>query len=331
MSAQPTRYGIIKPCCIGDAVMSLPVIDNLLQNVPDVEIEVWCGAHARPVYEICHGVDRIVEIPSVPGLRDLPALAWGLRASDCDSFIVLDRSRLIDAACKLARVDVAGTVRGGPADGVHETDSYLGALTRAGLRLSTMAPSITFDQDAVARAQAEIHLANDCYVVLHPGGAENPGANMHSKRWPAEHWTAVVQWLSERDIQPVLTGSPAEVELCQSVASGTGAVVAAGKLSLIESAALASSAAAYAGPDTGLSHLAAAAGASVVVIFGPTNPRQYAPRGPRVTVLAASGAENLARTDLRHQQSSDLPATSSVGIDVMIAALESALAAGGQP
>jgi ADP-heptose:LPS heptosyltransferase len=41
----------------------------------------------------------------------------------------------------------------------------------------------------------------------------------------------------------------------------------------------------YLGNDSGVSHLAAALGVPTVAIFGPTDPRIWAPRGPRVTVL----------------------------------------------
>ncbi len=45
----------------------------------------------------------------------------------------------------------------------------------------------------------------------------------------------------------------------------------------------------FVGNDSGLSHLAAVVGAPTLVLFGPTDPRLWAPIGPRVTVLAGSG------------------------------------------
>jgi ADP-heptose:LPS heptosyltransferase len=41
------------------------------------------------------------------------------------------------------------------------------------------------------------------------------------------------------------------------------------------------------GNDSGISHLAAAWGAPVLALFGPTDPAQWAPVGPRVRVLRA--------------------------------------------
>lgn len=48
----------------------------------------------------------------------------------------------------------------------------------------------------------------------------------------------------------------------------------------------------YIGNDSGISHLAAAVGAPVVALFGPTNPRIWAPRGPRVTILPLTTTVN---------------------------------------
>jgi ADP-heptose:LPS heptosyltransferase len=43
---------------------------------------------------------------------------------------------------------------------------------------------------------------------------------------------------------------------------------------------------AYVGNDAGITHLAAAVGTPVVAIFGPTDPGLWAPRGPRVRIVA---------------------------------------------
>jgi ADP-heptose:LPS heptosyltransferase len=44
----------------------------------------------------------------------------------------------------------------------------------------------------------------------------------------------------------------------------------------------------YIGNDSGITHLAAAAGAKVVAIFGPSDPDVWAPRGDRVRVVAGN-------------------------------------------
>ena len=45
----------------------------------------------------------------------------------------------------------------------------------------------------------------------------------------------------------------------------------------------------YIGNDSGITHLAAAVGAPVVAIFGPSDPAVWGPRGDRVRVLGGRG------------------------------------------
>ncbi len=49
----------------------------------------------------------------------------------------------------------------------------------------------------------------------------------------------------------------------------------------------------YIGNDSGITHLAAAAGCRTLAIFGPTNPDVWAPRGPNVTVLRSDPLREL--------------------------------------
>ncbi len=54
---------------------------------------------------------------------------------------------------------------------------------------------------------------------------------------------------------------------------------------------------AFVGNDAGIAHLAAAVGAPVVAIFGPTDPVVWAPRGPRVRIVSGD-LENIAVDDV---------------------------------
>ena len=319
------RFGVIKPCCIGDAVMALPVIDNLALAYPESQIEVWCGRHSSAVFARHPRVDAIVEIPDVPALRDVPRLISDLRSPPNDGFFVLDRSRLIAAACRLSGIRVSGSVRTDSDGLVHEIDRYLDTLRQAGIPVDVRTPSLPADVFCDGAHRSLVQDLGTSFVTLHPGGAQNPGSSMLSKRWPAENWRAAIEWLEAQSIPIVLTGSPDERELCASITAGTKARVAAGRLTLIESAGLAASGLAYAGPDTGLSHLVAATGTPTIAIFGPTNPAQYGPRGDNVTILAAPGSYQIGDTDLRKSNIGTGPRTSEVTIDKVLAALEALL------
>jgi lipopolysaccharide heptosyltransferase III len=62
--------------------------------------------------------------------------------------------------------------------------------------------------------------------------------------------------------------------------------------------ALLSRAGLFVGNDSGVTHLAAAAGAPTVALFGPTDPAQWAPVGPAVVVVRAAAIDALSVADV---------------------------------
>ena len=62
-----------------------------------------------------------------------------------------------------------------------------------------------------------------------------------------------------------------------------------GKLDLPEVAAVLARAAIFIGNDSGLMHLAAAAGAPTLGLFGPTPSDEYGPAGPKAQAVLAAG------------------------------------------
>jgi heptosyltransferase-3 len=105
--------------------------------------------------------------------------------------------------------------------------------------------------------------------------------NFNYKMWHRDGWSDVARWLDERRYRVVLTGGsdPKEVAYVAEMAHNMppGSINAAGKLSLAASACLVSRARLYVGPDTALTHVAAALGIPTVALYGPTNPVKWGP------------------------------------------------------
>jgi heptosyltransferase-3 len=113
------------------------------------------------------------------------------------------------------------------------------------------------------------------YAVLHP----NP---MHRiRRWTDEGWRALALALAARGLTVVTTGGPDAVErsYLDRIWQRPGPVVERldGRLDWPELARLLRGAAVYVGPDTSVTHLAAAAGCPTVALFGPVSPTLIGP------------------------------------------------------
>jgi heptosyltransferase-3 len=102
------------------------------------------------------------------------------------------------------------------------------------------------------------------------------------KQLPIHHFEGLVQALLGRGHQVVLTGSTSErdqacIAPLRRLADSPELLDASGRLDFNQLAALLADAALYIGPDTSVSHLAAASGVPVIAILGPTNPMRWAP------------------------------------------------------
>jgi len=146
-------------------------------------------------------------------------------------------------------------------------------------------PRIDVPEAVRERARAALMKADtgsDGYMVLHPGSG-GP-----RKNWPLSRFGELAPLAREATgLAVVLVLGPAELEHTDRGADDLRAVAdvvfEAPRLPLL--AGLLAVAAAYVGNDSGVSHLAAACGAPTVIVFGPTDPAVWAPRGPSVRVL----------------------------------------------
>ena len=114
--------------------------------------------------------------------------------------------------------------------------------------------------------------------------ALHPGSGSPAKCWPLDRFAALARRLA--GARPFLVAlGPAESE--QRFASLPGAVVAR-ELPLRTLGALLSRAGLFVGNDSGVSHLAAASGATTLALFGPTDPAVWSPVGRNVRALRAA-------------------------------------------
>jgi heptosyltransferase-3 len=101
------------------------------------------------------------------------------------------------------------------------------------------------------------------------------------KMWHTSGWSALAHWLAGQGIRVALTGSAAPDELayvegvCRMLPAS--ALNLAGQLSLAENACLVDRSRLYVGPDTALTHMAAALGVPTVALYGPSNPVKWSP------------------------------------------------------
>jgi len=171
----------------------------------------------------------------------------------------------------------------------HLEDEYLDLARLAGAEpvpRQALRPT-TVAAEAVRNGLAAEGLTQAADVlVLAPGARYGP-----AKRWPAERFAEVArQWARGAPGRAVvLAGGPEDAAETRAVRSASAKALPlhdwTGRTSLPELLALVAACGGTLANDSGVAHLAAAAGRPTVAIFGSTDPRWTAPRGPHARVV----------------------------------------------
>ena len=157
------------------------------------------------------------------------------------------------------------------------------------LRLGA-APGTRLWIDAAGEARADAELPQGQTVL-----ALSPAASAVFKEWAPERFSELALRLTAEDgLLPgaaiAIFGGPGDEARAQAVKAGLEArtvIDLTGQLDLVEAAACLKRAALFVGNDSGLMHMAAAAGTPTLGLFGPTDERLYAPWGEKARIVRA--------------------------------------------
>jgi heptosyltransferase-3 len=97
------------------------------------------------------------------------------------------------------------------------------------------------------------------------------------KRWTPDGWRSLARALRDRGLATVVTGATADRDYLDAILPDGDVVRLDGRLEWPELAAIIAEARVYVGPDTAITHLAAATATPVVALYGPTDPRLWGP------------------------------------------------------
>ncbi|MGC2049235.1 MAG: glycosyltransferase family 9 protein [Gallionella sp.] len=287
----PRRILVAVTLRIGDVLLSTPVIRSMHLAWPQAEIDVLVFEHTEGILLRNPDIHRVITVPARPGFWEHLRLIFSLfrRYDLALTTLMGDRSTLY--------AWIAGKTRFGMQDGskkqhwkqhlltrwaaydhidTHTLLTNLGLVDLLGIDRShevVVAWNPSDEHSVVAALPFDI--GAEPFAVLHMS------PKFTYKMWTRDGWVELSRWLAESGIHSVLTGSGSQDEMAyvrqifHSMPSGT--VNMAGKLSLAESAFLISRARYYVGPDTALTHMAAALGTPTIALFGPSNPVKWGP------------------------------------------------------
>ncbi len=277
-----TRIWIRLPNWLGDVVMALPLLRAIRTSRPDAELTLVVKPQFAALLAQWQIADRIVPLPS-RGFGYFRAFR-ALRTEFPDVWIAFTNSFRGDLEAWLTRCPQRfGIVRPGkprpllthvyrvPADfdeaSHHQLELWETFLRHFGLER-------TPDRSPIASASAGA--ANE--TERRPIGLIPGSENMPAKRWPVNHWRALIEALPEETF--TIFGTPNDGPIAAAVADGFPAARVnnrAGRTDLASFAVALGECRLLVTNDTGGMHLANALGVPVIGLFGPTNPVRTGP------------------------------------------------------
>jgi heptosyltransferase-2 len=297
-------------------VMAQALYKLLRQRNPAVEIHVVAPSWSLPVLERMPEVARGIELAVGHGelaLGPRRALARVLRGGRYTRAIVLPRSLKSALVPWLARIPRRTGFRGewryGLLNDVRRLDARLDQTVKRFVALgqardepyleslpAQLRPRLRADAANLARLRGEHSLPAEApLVALMPGAEYGP-----AKRWPTAHYGALAAELARRGVEVVLLGSAKERALGDEVAAvarDPRVHNLCGATTLADVVDLAAAAEAAVSNDSGLLHLAAAAGTPVVALYGSSSPAFTPPLtdSARILTLKLSCSPCFAR------------------------------------
>ncbi len=278
---------VVRLSALGDVLFALEAVAALRAERPDVRIDFL-------VEDRFAGV--LADHPDLTAVRTLPrkglsARLRGLWALRCGPRYdaVLDVHGLLKSALPARLVRTRRRIGFAPPlakEGAHRfytetvtaprptphrAEQGLHLLRALGLRGAPCPASL-----ALAEPPPELRAHDGPLVVLHPGTS----AFAAFKRWPIERFAVLAERLTAAGFRVAVSFGPGERAMAESIRTAAPACLPldGGALGLLRLAAAYRAADVVVAADTGPLHIAAAAGARVLALFGPKDTNLYGPR-----------------------------------------------------
>ena len=329
---------IIKLSSIGDVVHTIPLVEVLKNNFPDLRID-WCVD--KEVCSLIEGYKRLNRVITCERGKWKKGLfkpfMWNNMAKEIYLFVKELRNTsydiVLDIQGLLKSGIIAGLCRGGRkigCDGAREygwifvkervpVDYEQHAIERY-LQVAKYLGCVEFNWKWPFHAtESERNRIDKLLLELNQKGlpmiAINPYSRWKTKLWPIERFSQLAEKLVKNGILPLFIGAESQRRLIDKIGYG---INLAGVLNLRELAYLYSRVKAVISVDTGPMHIAVMAGAKVIALFGPTDPKRTGPYGNKHRVLRAE----LPCSPCFKRECETLKCMKSISVDEVISCLE---------
>jgi heptosyltransferase II len=297
---------VIQTAFIGDAILTLPLIQSLKRNYDTASIDVVVVPRTADIFAHHPAISSIISYDKRgrdSGWMGLWRLRNQLRGKKYDLIIIPHRSLRSAFLAWLLKPNIRiGFNRSAGRMFLTKIVQYNSTEHEINRNLSLLSPlSVHIKRDELPQLYPSGEDAQVVNSMLESFGlnrknhivAVAPGTIWNTKRWPANRFASLCTRLSSECSAVLLIGGKEDNSLCKEIAGMSMAkniFNSAGRLSLLQSAALIQRSQVLISNDSAPMHLAVAVGTPVVAIFGATIPEYgFAPLGSQDVIVETRG------------------------------------------
>jgi heptosyltransferase III len=290
------RILVIRGGAIGDFILTLPALKALRHAYPETHIEILGYKHIAVLAENRFYAQALRSIEYGPLARffanssELPAeLAEYFPSFDLIVSYLYDPDKVFET--NVRRCGVQNLICG-PARIVEHAGHAARQLAQPVEELGITVADLT---EKVFPSVEDRKFAREFVgTIPQPVVAIHPGSGSPEKNWPLENWISLFSDGSgfvDSECLMVISGEADEDQTRQLERQWKDCAVLFAKNLPLPYLAAVLEHSIFIGHDSGISHLAAAAGANCILLFGPTNPDVWAPKNNNVRILRAPNAK----------------------------------------
>jgi lipopolysaccharide heptosyltransferase II len=290
------RVLVIRLRSIGDTVLTTPSLFALRRFLPHAQLDMLLEDWVAPVLEASDLIDRVIAIPG-ESKSARARVARQLRASRYDVVYNLHggtTATLLTRATgakhrvgfehyQYARLHnhlAPSSLEIWQRPSLHSVEQQLALIGWTGVPVTDRPRTrLTVTEGGLLSVSEKLRAAGFAdFTPGKPFALIHPTAAFATKQWATENFARVAEDLTARGLNPIVIVSTKENHVVESLVNESAVkIFGLSDLSLPEVTALASRCRVFVGNDSGIAHIAAAAGAPCVVIFGSSNVSHWRP------------------------------------------------------
>jgi heptosyltransferase-2 len=313
-----SHIAIIQTAFIGDIVLSLPVVQSIKLANPSCKITFITTPQAVHLVEVCTSVDSVISFDkrnNHSGIKKLFSFIAELNELKFDFVISLHRSIrtsfLVSRLNNCIKIGYKNSAMSFVYNYKVKYYKHLHEIER-NYELLNYFENIKYVSINDVETKIKSDDINNLNLLLNQKNISSErililaaGSVWETKRWKKEYFAELAEKLTYLGYQVVLTGSPADLEICEYISKNSKAINLAGKTNIPQTLYLIKLAKLVITNDSAPTHFAGLMNTPVITIYGPTSP--IFGFGPRSEISSVIRNENLKCSPCRIHGSKNCP------------------------